>query len=501
MKTWPLEKFERMLNTLFSLDEEEEERSRPLRKAGSVYTQSKQAPQETDLSQLLRNEKHMPNDRLPCGDITIFRGYFIYVHDAEEKNKPVMTREYTKPQNDDEGEWPHLHSVPTPRCPFIADPVTNKPDDTERDSQAPAENQRAPDAPVTRAASAAVEARLMAKPTTAGLRKRPLELDAPREMAKPNQSGPFHSRNFEPPALKHYSTNTTNTTDTLPPQNRFQFQGMPKPGAGREPLASGLQQSNQTSAIQSQMISSTAANPGSRRPQTKEMHDLQRRAFVQRRGMSANTNDLRAAINNPPSHQGGAASRQTRLTTLSKIHENETQSDGEEDGSGKQPLATAKRSPKKKAAQRDMKPGYCENCRDKYEDFTEVSHRSLQTDSTLITKQQLSILHPANTGSLLLPRRIGQTWTISLNNLPASEKWGFSRAHREVGVSHRNTTSTYQVPFVFPKRFLDRIRIGIPHLHPHFRIRSMKRSAWRPALFIIHIHSFTVHDNGDLTST
>jgi regulatory subunit for Cdc7p protein kinase len=36
----------------------------------------------------------------------------------------------------------------------------------------------------------------------------------------------------------------------------------------------------------------------------------------------------------------------------------------------------AKAVQKRKAEKRDPKPGYCENCMDKFEDFEEVSHSS-----------------------------------------------------------------------------------------------------------------------------
>lgn len=395
MKIWPFEKLEKMLNLLLDPESDDEEPQNQ-RKRPTVLVKKQQALDEADLQQLLKNEKTMHGGQMLWSDVVPFRGYYVYVHDVEEKNRPVMVREFPRPRENEEGSWPQLHSVAIPRCPFFVEP-SSKHDETERQEEAVVQVEKPAGGSKTRAASASHE---VAKARAAQPDQRPLHSaleQQSRHMNVPPQPLPPQARMFEPPPLKHTGSNTT--TDSLPAHltNRFHFQGIPRPGSGREPLASGLQQSNQTSAIRSQAISSTAANPVARfGSKSREMHELQRRAVEQRRSnLSVNSvpssfiNDVRAAINNDPtSVPGRGPTRHIHAKPLTKIYEDETQSDEEEQSSSqnhqpqpqqqaqahrqkqaKQPLAKKKR----KEVLREPKPGYCENCRDKYEDFNEVS--------------------------------------------------------------------------------------------------------------------------------
>jgi regulatory subunit for Cdc7p protein kinase len=135
--------------------------------------------------------------------------------------------------------------------------------------------------------------------------------------------------------------------------------------AGGEPIASGVQASNITSAIRSQMISSTAAAPGGKAGATKELNRLQRQV-LERNNLSNPylNNDLRVAINN-----GGRGQKRKAQDALANIKE-------EEDTSEAPRLERAPRTAparKKKAVEKEMKLGYCENCRAKFQDFDEVS--------------------------------------------------------------------------------------------------------------------------------
>lgn len=390
-KIWPLEKFERMLNTLLDLEADEQD-AQTLRRKAAGLTNAKQQLEETDLQQMLKNEKTKQGGQLPWSDVVAFRGYYIYVHDVEEKNRPVMVREYAKPKENEEGDWPQLYSVQMPKCPFVYDP-SSKRAETEKEEQQATEVMKIPDASRSRTASVAAD---VTKSRHASLEpSRHATLEQSRQMAVPPQPVPPQARLFEPPALRHAASNST--TDSLPAHltNRFHFQGIPRPGTGREPLASGLQKSNVTSATRSQMVSSTAANPVARiGGKSKEMHELQRRAVEQRRsGLSTNVpssymNDIRAAINGDPTSMANRGSRRHPGNALTKIYEDDTQSSEEEESSsqqqqqqqerkqqqmrGLQRTAATRKQKKKKEAPREPKPGYCENCRDKYDDFSEV---------------------------------------------------------------------------------------------------------------------------------
>lgn len=372
IKIWPLEKFERMMRTIFDADYADSDDRQVSRKGpGTLKGQS----QQDDLSKLLHNEKAV--ERPPWDSIISFKGAYIYIHDIEEKTRPVMVRDYPKPSSKDEGEWPQFRSVPAPKCPFVQDESQSKKEEhAKEEKRALAEKRRAEQQPRTRAASAAretqAEARLKdAQDRTSALRETDNNL---KNMPKPSAPASSKRNTVEPPELKR--------TDSLPPQlsHRFQLPGMPRPGAGREPMASGLQQSNQTSAIRSQMISSTAAHPTARVGMSKEVHQLQRRVVDHRHrsGLSVTSvpssylNDMRAAINNDQADVPQRTSKRRQAEALEKIHEDETQSEEEDEEEARVAAKVTKAPKKKSAARREPKPGFCENCKDKYNDFNEV---------------------------------------------------------------------------------------------------------------------------------
>ena len=94
MKIWAIEKLQRMLT---AIHEPDTSAAYAGGRAGSVSAKGRG---ETELSQVLRNERlHGPADRDPSQlmkDLVFFRGPFIYVHDMDEKVKPIMIREYAK---------------------------------------------------------------------------------------------------------------------------------------------------------------------------------------------------------------------------------------------------------------------------------------------------------------------------------------------------------------------------------------------------------------------
>ena len=358
IKMWALEKFERMMNTMFETDVDEE----------LEHARRRERAAEQNLAQLLRYEKERKTATAAAvplySDIQPFRGYYIYIHDMDEKVKPVMVREYKASPNKSDGDWPQFRSVPLPRCPFVDDPQAVRREAREEERRqrlkeyeeelVKAQRQQ----PRTRAAAATIEA-ARGRPTTDVAH---LTQTHDAKAAKITKHAPTSVplKTFDPPAVRRANTNTS--LDSMPPHMtsaRLNVHARP----GHEPMASGLQQNNVTSAIRSQMISSTAAAPTVRAGTAKGLEQLQRRAVERRTNLSTTAvptaDDVRAAINNEPPPRTRHAGKKSELA---RIHE--------DDGDERERGTTA---PKEKAVvQKDPKPGYCENCRDKYEDFTEV---------------------------------------------------------------------------------------------------------------------------------
>jgi regulatory subunit for Cdc7p protein kinase len=124
MKIWALEKLNRMMQTL--IDVEAAQHGHNTRSHSTTSIVAGKLPRENDLSQILRNERiHGPLDRdasVVTKDLVYFRGPYIYIHDIDEKTRPVMVREYPAVAHRKEGEWPMFRSAPQGKCPFVEDP-------------------------------------------------------------------------------------------------------------------------------------------------------------------------------------------------------------------------------------------------------------------------------------------------------------------------------------------------------------------------------------------
>ncbi|KAH9827819.1 zinc finger protein [Teratosphaeria destructans] len=370
IKIWALEKLHRMLSTILESEADDQVVTRDTRSHTVGKTVTK-APKDADLEMLLRNEKvNGPADRdmaTAAPDVTTFRGYYIYIHDMDEKTKPVMTRDYPKPKDKENssGKWPQFRLTSAGRCPFVEDPnYTKKAQQQEQAAKAQEELASRK----TRAASAQVSgAQRIAPPLRPlterqhKLRRSPRKVDA---LAKP----------LDPPPAKR------NSSAEMPPlfgSAQQGLRGLPRM-IGGEPIASGVQHSNVTSAIRSQYISSAAISstaPGAshRVADTKEVSMLKRK--VLERGASVNSNhsipssymnDMRAALNNNDEPPPRAAKRKAQ-ETLGVLRE-----DDEEGQSGRHAKQRKLAKPRvRKPVERDPKPGYCENCHDKFDDFEE----------------------------------------------------------------------------------------------------------------------------------
>lgn len=356
MKIWTVDKLQRMLDTMFNTATGEDVTQYVGRNGGGTL----QPAARRDLQKLLEQEKlSRPTDRdytVAAQDMIPLRGFYIYIHDIDEQTRPVMVREYPKVAKKEDGKWPQFRVSGNYKCPFIEDREAVRRQQLEEQDARHA-RRIATAAPRTRAVTAAMDEK-RALGDNANLARRSTTSTV---SIKDDES----RSNGAPKALQ-------TTRDGIPPlfgSAQANLRAMPR-FIGGEPVASGLHQSNITSAIKSQMISSTAAAPGARAGNSKEVNQLKRKVLEKNSAPSANSghsstmNDasMRAALNQEHSQPMRAAKRKAQ-ETLRHVHE-------DTDEERKVRKAAARR---KKPVEKELKPGYCENCREKFNDFDEVS--------------------------------------------------------------------------------------------------------------------------------
>jgi len=364
-KIWKLEKLERMLFTMFS-QETGDQAPHPL-----TRQQPANARKEADLSQLLQHEKkHGAVDQQWMSDMVPFRGCYIFVHDMDEVTRPVMMRDYPKAPMKEQGKWPQLRVNAPGRCPFFDEPEKDKRARTVEKQQEIKKEWEMKGR--TRAAAAAKQAaEEEPSPVEAGILKENNNLaKRVQNQSEVVAQETAPAKPMDPPTGKPVLKR--GSTDNLPLFGSAQasLRKMPRL-AGGEPVASGVQPSNVTSAIKSQMISSTAAAPGAKAGPSKEFNALKRKVLERNNMPAAYLNDVRAAIN------GGAAAPKRKADALQLIDEEAVVITDEEQSQQQTEQAEPRRKAstvvRKKKTARELKPGYCENCREKFNDFDEVS--------------------------------------------------------------------------------------------------------------------------------
>ena len=380
MKIWALEKLGRIMTVMFDMDTNAQALHGHNTRSNSVNTTAPlpRPSREADLSQLLRNERiNGPSDRDPTvssKEMILFKGPFIYIHDIDEKQKPIMVREYGKVTHKEDGDWPQFRSVANGKCPFVEE-VDHNQRQAEKEKEAfRLQRQREKEqAAIPRTRAAAAEASRMQPPKAITGKRALAEMEDGinrRAFVETKQANPFDlGKNARP-----------QRTDTEP-SSRGQNAFTSRAGVGRlfagEPVASGVQPSNITSAIRSQMISSTAAQPGLKAGTSKEIHGLQRKVLEKNSGgpgsyglaSSHRMTDISVSV------REDAASRPVRKATQDKLGYIDEEFDPSEvEANARKVEATrkAKAVQQRKAEKRDPKPGYCENCQDKFDDFDEV---------------------------------------------------------------------------------------------------------------------------------
>ncbi|KAK1759627.1 Dfp1/Him1, central region-domain-containing protein [Echria macrotheca] len=349
-KIWSMEKLQKILEMVMEPD--------PYRSAilghGRGASRGK-AGEQSNLLQLLQNERvHGPSDRDPTvvtKELQYFKGPYIYVYDIEEKTKPVMVREYPKVADKKDGEWPQFRVASQGRCPFVEDYDT-----AERESRRAKE----------KAVKASVE--------TAAPTLKPPQVPPPKPVIGKRTLAEMEdgqNRGLKVRPTQSFDPSKVSNPPTLdfraPNQNAF----ISHAKAGRllagEPVASGVQPSKLTSAIRSQMISSTSGVLGAKAGTSKEIHGLQRK--VLQKTSTPAVSDLSSRRMAEMSHDSNTFVRSASVSRITQkldaVEEDEQPKQRE-----KVRRTVSVPVPAKKKA-RDLKPGYCENCQDKFDDFDE----------------------------------------------------------------------------------------------------------------------------------
>lgn len=429
MKIWSVEKLQRMVDTMFNKETGEDASTYSTRQGVAAHQQK---GRQADLQRLLQNEKMDRDYIIASQDMIPLRGYYVYVHDMDEATRPVMIREYQKVEKD-KGKWPQFRASGNGKCPFVDDPHFGRRQQEEQEARRVAKTAAAP-ATRTRAASA-LEGKI-ALGENNNLARRP---SAPAAYIKQEEEEEDAKPLDPPKAVPPKRANT----DGVPPMfgsAQASIRAMPRFIAG-EPIASGLQASNITSAIRSQMISSTAAGP--RAGNSKEVNQLKRKVLEKNSAPSANSgqssvmNDVRAALNQEHVQPMRAAKRKAQ-ENLGFVHEDE-----DEERQARKVAALRRR----KTVEKELKPGYCENCREKFNDFDEVGcqHSSLDYHILMI----FSTLSLANIASLQLLLNTGSSLTSSLPSSIVNETSTSHTTERCIHSGVKPRLHTYDRTFVF----------------------------------------------------
>lgn len=366
MKIWATEKLQRMLATLLNEGQAQDGTHRGQHAAGRV---------QNDLAQVLKQDKlaaaaekehvGMPRDFVP------FRGPFIYIHDMDEKVRPIMVREYPRVARRTDGEWPQFRSASVGKCPFVEDPQIKKEIEQERARQRAAQLQQQKEAQ-----------KLMMNESTITIepaRMEPPRRTSPRKVLRERPNANVVAA--QQPVIKALP----------PPERQSSFPPMPahppiefiKPSQMqliREPSASGINKSAVTSAIQSQMISSAAAT-GLKAGTSKEVNELKRKVLERTHtgslsmGSISSSHQVASLAGALKNARAPAPQRAAKSRAQEKLGGIQEEVDPYADDLAAEHASRAVVKKKKQPAKREPKPGYCENCHDKYDDFEDVSRR------------------------------------------------------------------------------------------------------------------------------
>lgn len=410
-KIWHWTKLQRVFEVMFEHDPQAD-------------AHGSKAAEQTNLAQLLNKERtNGPSDRDPTvatKELVYFKSPYIYVYDIEEKQKPMMIREYAKVADKKDGDWPQFRASSNGRCPFVED---DEPTDRKRQAEKQArEKERREKMPAPEL-----------KPPVASNAKSAAGKRTLSEM----ESGNSRAANGRVPEIFDLAKAANPPALDFARQNAFTSRARSARLFAGEPVASGMQPCNITSAIRSQMISSATGVLGAKAGTSRELHGLQRQVLQKSNAASAQptSQDLSsrrvADMSLDASHYQRSAS--LGLTSRKLNHVDEVKS---REHKRTVSVSDVGSKPKK----RDLKPGYCENCNDKFDDFEDVRIRALmQYCREPATNLSHSTSCLRSIASLLRTTRTGSSWTLFWTSLIVFPNMTMSRitelSHRKSGVS------------------------------------------------------------------
>ncbi|EHK99012.1 hypothetical protein M7I_5165 [Glarea lozoyensis 74030] len=247
-----------------------------------------------------------------------------------------MVRDYPKVSHKEEGEWPQFRSVTGGKCPFVEErDYSHREEQKEKERLRRQQEKQKASAPRTRAATAVQDAKMQ----------------PPRSLSKHALAETSVGSN------RNITVATNQTNPFAPSKSSLAYRNDIEPSSHRG-----------------------NAFPGAKAGTSKEVHGLQRKVLEKNSGgpgsyglaSSHRVNDLSAVV------REDSLSRQSRRKeNLEQLVEEDTyQSEQEKVARKAEVVKKLKTVHQRKAEKRDLKPGYCENCQDKFEDFDEVSQTS-----------------------------------------------------------------------------------------------------------------------------
>ncbi|OIW24865.1 hypothetical protein CONLIGDRAFT_582794 [Coniochaeta ligniaria NRRL 30616] len=356
-KIWSLDKMQKILDMVLEPDPYKSALLGQGHRTGTLQTrETSKAADQPNILQLLQNERvHGPSDRDPTvttTELNYFKGPYIYIYDIEEKMKPIMVREYPKVADKKSGEWPQFRVASQGRCPFVED-QPERPPIKVRERLTKATEARVPAVDPPQAApskSFSTEYRIQE------------QIKMAEEEA--NRQAEYERRTREEARAEKGRLE-------FDQENAFMSRAKAPRFVAGEPVASGVQPSKLTSAIRSQMISSTSGVLGGVKAGTsKEIHGLQRKV-LQKNSTPAVSQDLSSRRLGEMSHDSNTFIRSTSVCRPS-VRGKLDMIDEDDAGAPRQKLRRTESAPapvQEKQKKRDLKPGYCENCADKFDDF------------------------------------------------------------------------------------------------------------------------------------
>ncbi|EPS35161.1 hypothetical protein H072_11488 [Dactylellina haptotyla CBS 200.50] len=364
MKIWTTEKIERMISTLHERIDDDimpsPEKLLPSKLKQLDRTAYRKATdemrlQDEGLERLLREDKYRFSQS-SSKEMYTFKGPYIMVGDASGRYKPFIIREFQTFRQPEDGDWPQFRSNREGRCPFVLDPDTKRSymrEEAEKeaaDAKAKLKEKEAArlkaktsmEPPPRQQSLKAKTSFLKEEPTRSLLERKPLssiENKVDRDMATAAAATAIKKTEVRLDKLREVQRAR---------QNHLVV-------AGYEPVASGLNATGPTSAVVSQAISSNTAVAGPKAGTSRDVQRLNRRVFEKTTG----------------------GIRQTDTTAALKAVDEEVTVEVKVE---RKSLKRSRSQTVAKEVKKVPQAGYCENCRDKYDDFEDhiVSKRHMR---------------------------------------------------------------------------------------------------------------------------